>query len=181
MVDTPKEGNGDETSEDDPSKKQPKRRRQRRHSKSRQGKSDDTGTGDNSTPDSAEDDNNPLQQELEQEDEQASPPERAADGESKEDNYMPLSEDEASLGDDEFIVHEDPVEQERFKRRLMVTANSLKKKQQQLQADQDLLANRWTEVLAAKDHEVEHPSTTQVATSPRGGSIETSFTSVRCG
>ena len=25
MVDTPKEGNGDETSEDDPSKKQPKR------------------------------------------------------------------------------------------------------------------------------------------------------------
>ena len=27
MVDTPKEGNGDETAEDDPSKKQPKRRR----------------------------------------------------------------------------------------------------------------------------------------------------------
>ena len=27
MVDTPKEGNGDETTEDDPSKKQPKRRR----------------------------------------------------------------------------------------------------------------------------------------------------------
>ena len=35
MVDTPKEGNGDEIAEDDPSKKQPKRRRQRRHSKSR--------------------------------------------------------------------------------------------------------------------------------------------------
>ena len=29
------------------------------------------------------------------------------------------SEDEASLGDDEFAVPEDPVEQERFKRRLM--------------------------------------------------------------
>ena len=29
---------------------------------------------------------------------------------------MPLSEDEASLGDEEFIVPEDPVEQERFKR-----------------------------------------------------------------
>ena len=28
MVDTPKEGNGDETTEDDPSKKQPKRQRQ---------------------------------------------------------------------------------------------------------------------------------------------------------
>ena len=61
MVDTPKEGNGDETTEDNPSKKQPKRRRQQRRSKSRQGKSGDTGTGDNSTPDSAEDNNNPLQ------------------------------------------------------------------------------------------------------------------------
>ena len=60
MVDTPKEGNGDETVEDDPSKKQPKRRRQRRRSKSRQSKSGDIGTGDNSTPDIAEDNNNPL-------------------------------------------------------------------------------------------------------------------------
>ena len=55
---------------------------------------------------------------------------------------MPPSKDEASLGDDEFAVLDDPVEQERFKRRLMATANSLKKKQQQLQADQDLLADR---------------------------------------
>ena len=59
---------------------------------------------------------------------------------------MPLSEDEVSLGDEEFIVPEDPVEQERFKRRLIATAKSLKKKQQQLQAEQDLLANKWTEV-----------------------------------
>ena len=43
---------------------------------------------------------------------------------------MPLFEDKASLGDNEFIVQEDPVEQERFKRRLMATSNSLKKKQQ---------------------------------------------------
>ena len=57
---------------------------------------------------------------------------------------MPPSEDEASLNDDEFVVPEDPVKQERFKRRLITTANSLKKKQQQLQADQDLLADRWT-------------------------------------
>ena len=74
MVDTPKEGNGEETAEDGPSKKQPKRRRQRRRSKSRQSKSGDTGTGDNNTPDSAEDNNNPLQQDLEQEDGEASPP-----------------------------------------------------------------------------------------------------------
>ena len=83
-VDTPKEGNGNETAEDDPSKKQPKRR-----SKSHQSKSGDTGTGDNSTPDSAEDDNNPLQQDLEQEDGDASPPKRAADGEAEDDNYTP--------------------------------------------------------------------------------------------
>ena len=29
---------------------------------------------------------------------------------------MPLSEDEVSLGDEEFIMPEDPIEQERFKR-----------------------------------------------------------------
>ena len=40
----------------------------------------------------------------------------------------------------------------------MATANSLKKKQQQLQADQDLLADRWTEVLAAEEYELERPT-----------------------
>ena len=40
---------------------------------------------------------------------------------------MPLSEDEVSLGDEEFIVPEDPVEQERFKHRLIATSNSLEK------------------------------------------------------
>ena len=80
------------------------------------------------------------------------------DGDSEDDNYMPLSEDEVSLGDEEFIVPEDPVEQERFKRRLIATANSLKKKQQQLRADQDLLADRWTEVLAAEEYELERPT-----------------------
>src|SRR3954463_3819950 len=71
---------------------------------------------------------------------------------------MPPSEDEASLDDDEFVVPEDPLEQERFKRRLLATASSLKKKQQQLRADQDLLADRWTEVLAAEECELERPS-----------------------
>ena len=63
---------------------------------------------------------------------------------------MPPSEDEASLDDDEFVVPEDPVEQKCFQRRLMATTNSLKKKQQQLRADQDLLADRWTEVSRPK-------------------------------
>ena len=43
---------------------------------------------------------------------------------------MPPSEDEASLGDDEFVVPEDPIKQEHFKRRLTATTSSLKKKQQ---------------------------------------------------
>ena len=94
---------------------------------------------------------------------------------------MPLSEDEVSLGDKEFIVPEDPVEQERFKRRLIATANSLKKKQQQLRADQDLPADRWTQVLAAEEYELERHQElpkAQVATSPLGGSIETYITSI---
>ena len=106
MVDTPKEGNGDGTTEDDPSKKQPKRQRQRRRSKSRQSKNGEYGTGDVNTPDSVED--NPLQQDSAQEDGEASPHERAADREVEDDNYMPPSEDEASLADNEFVVPEIP-------------------------------------------------------------------------
>ena len=80
---------------------------------------------------------------------------------------MPPSEDEASLDDVEFVVPEDPVEQERFKHRLIATANSLKKKQEQLQADQDLLADRWTEVLAVEEYKLEHPSKSY----PKRGSL----------
>ena len=71
---------------------------------------------------------------------------------------MPPSKDEVSLGYDEFTVPEDPTEQERFKRRLIATAKSLKKKPQQLHAEQDLLTDRWTEVLAAKEYRLERPT-----------------------
>ena len=71
---------------------------------------------------------------------------------------MPPSEDEASLDDDEFVMPEDPIEPEHFRRKLMAAARSLKKKQQQLRADQDLLVDRWTEVLAAEEHKLERPS-----------------------
>ena len=128
MVDTPKDGDGDGTVGDDTPKKQQKRRRQRHRSKSRQSKNDDSGTEDNNTPDSTE--GHPLQQDSAHEDGEASPHERATDREVEDDNYMPPSEDEASLDDDEFVVLEDPVEQECFKRRIMATASSLKKKQQ---------------------------------------------------
>ena len=70
---------------------------------------------------------------------------------------------EASLGDEEFIVPEDPVEQERFKHRIIATAKSLKKKQQQLQADQDLLTDKWTEVLAAEKYGLERPTNRHAA------------------
>ena len=63
-----------------------------------------------------------------------------------------------SLGNEDFIVPEEPLEQERFKRQLIATARSLKKKQQQLQADQDLLNDRWTDVLAAKEYGLKHPA-----------------------
>ena len=68
---------------------------------------------------------------------------------------MPPSEDDVSLGDDEFGVPEDPIEQERFKRRLISTARSLKKKQQQLQANQDLLADKRIDVRAAEEYGLE--------------------------
>ena len=62
---------------------------------------------------------------------------------------MPPSEDEISLGDDEFGVPEDPMEQERFKRRLIAIARRPKKKQQQLQ-------DRRTEVWVAQEYGLEH-------------------------
>ena len=66
------------------------------------------------------------------EDGQVSPDEQAANEVSPDEqdsNYLPLSEDEVSLGDEDFIVPEEPLEQERFKRRVIATARSLKKKQ----------------------------------------------------
>ena len=51
----------------------------------------------------------------------------------------------------------EPLEQERFKRRLIATTRSLRKKQLQLQANQDLLNDRWTEVLAAKEYSLSSP------------------------
>ena len=64
MVDTPKEGNGDNEKvsiEDKPPEIQPKRRRQWRCSKSRRGKDSNTGTGGNNTSDGAEDKEEPVE------------------------------------------------------------------------------------------------------------------------
>ena len=103
--------------------------------------------------DDAEDNEDPVEATSEQderEDGHISPDKQAINEDSEDSNYLPLSEDEESLGNEDFIVPEEPLEQERFKRRLIATARSLKKKQQQLQADQDLLNDRWTDILAAE-------------------------------
>ena len=71
--------------------------------------------------------------------------------------YTP-SDDEASLGNDEFGVPKDPVEQVRFKRRLLATAKSLQRKQEQLKADQDVLVDRWTKILAAEKYKLDSPN-----------------------
>ena len=63
-----------------------------------------------------------------------------------------------SLGDEDFIMPEEPLEQERFKQRLIATTRSLKRKQQQLQVDQDLLNYRWTNVLVVEEYGLEHPT-----------------------
>ena len=53
---------------------------------------------------------------------------------------------------------EEPLEQEHFKRQLIATTRSLKKKQQQLQADQDLLNDKWTDVLVAEEYGLKRPT-----------------------
>lgn len=130
MVDTPKEDNGDaikDPIEDKLLEKQSKRQRQWRRSKSCHGKNSDIGTRENSTSDDAEDNEDPAKPSFKQagkEDGRASPDEQAVNDDSEDSNYMPLSEDEVSLDDKEFIMPEDPVELERFKRRLIATARS---------------------------------------------------------
>ena len=110
---------------------------------------------DSSTPGDAENNEDPVGATSEQEehdDRQDNPDEQAIEDDSGDDSYRPPSKEETRLGNEDFIVPEDPLEQERFKLQLLATTRSLKKKQQQLQADQDLLNDRWTEVLVAKEY-----------------------------
>ena len=136
MVDAPKEYSGDDKEdpvEDEPPEIQPKRRHQRRRSQPRCRKDNNIGIGDNNTPDAAGDREDPDEQTAEQddrEDGQVSPGEQAIHEDSEDSNYLPLSEEEVSLGNKDFIVPKEHLEQERFKRRLIATTRSLKKKQQ---------------------------------------------------
>ena len=114
MVDTAN-GSGDNNVEPDANKTsetQSKRRRPKRHSKPRISKDGNTGTRENSTPGDAQNNEDPAGATSEQEEHdnrQASPDEQALPSEgSEDDNYLPLSEDEVSLGDEDFIVPEEP-------------------------------------------------------------------------
>ena len=110
------------------------------------------GTGDNETPDNLGElgDNTPEQQpDAPEGHEDQGDPEDLDD--SEDSNYLPPSKEEDSLGPEDFIIPEDPLEQEKFKRQLIATARSLKRKQQQLKAEQDTLNDRWTMVLAAEE------------------------------
>ena len=125
MVDTPKTTNDDDKEnpvENKPPETQQKRLRPQRRSKSRRSKDSNAGTDENNTPDDAENNEDLAEVTSEQEGQengQASPDEQAINKDSEDNNYLPLSEDEVSLGNEDFIVPEEPLEQERFKRRLI--------------------------------------------------------------
>ena len=110
------------------------------------------GTGDNDTPDNLGElgDNTPEQRPDSPEGHEDQGDHEDLD-DSKDSNYLPPSEEVDSLGPEDFIVREDPLAQETFKRQLIATARSLKMKQQQLRAEQDTLNDRWTMVLAAEE------------------------------
>ena len=113
------ETSGGQAMEDNPSGRKAKHVRYPYQSKPRHTKN---GPGNKSSLDGAKKEYNPSQPTLKQ----TGP---MTTGCWERDNHTPPDDDEASLGNDEFAVPENPVEQDRFKRKLMATANSLKKKQ----------------------------------------------------
>ena len=139
--------------EDKPPGTQPEHRRSGPH----RAREDTASTREDDTPDSED----PIEVESEQDEQegrQDNSDEHTTYGDSDDSNYLPPSEEEEILGDEDFIMPKEPLEQERFKHHLIATARSLKKKQQQLQADQDLLNDRWTNVLAAEEYGLERPT-----------------------
>ena len=121
MVNTLKENNGGNENpvEDKPLETQPKHRCQRRRSKPHSSKNSNTVTGENNTPENAENNEDPVEltsEQEEREDGRVSPGEQAMNKDLEDSNYLPLSEDEMSLSDKDFIMPEEPAKQESFKR-----------------------------------------------------------------
>ena len=115
-LDAPKENSDDDKENpvgDKPSKKQSKRRCERRRSKSCRSKNSNTGTGEDNTPEGAEENEDPVEtanEQDERQDGQVSPGKQATHEDSEDGSYLLLSEDEVSLGTDDFIVLEEPLE-----------------------------------------------------------------------
>ena len=96
-----------------PVDKPPKHRRQQRRSRSRWVRESNTGTGDNETPDNVEDSDHPVEPAFEQderEEGQANPDELVDHEDSEDSNYLPASEEDVNLGNEDFIVPEEPLE-----------------------------------------------------------------------
>lgn len=70
--------------------------------------------------------------------------------EGADDNYMPESGEDESLGTEDYIVPKVPLEQGRIRRHLVITSRSMKRKQQLLQANMDALNKKWLEVLSVE-------------------------------
>ena len=82
-------------------------------------KDSNIGTEDTNTPENAEDPEAPIEPTSEQDDwqeGQVNPDDPVGNKDSEDSNYLPPSEDEVSLGDEDFIVPDEPLEQECFKR-----------------------------------------------------------------
>ena len=130
MVDTPKEaeGNGENNPvENKLAEKPPKRRRPKSRTKSHKGKDSNTITNDGDIPEQAEDPADPAMEQEEREDGEQSLKPLSDDSDAEDSNYEPVSKEDVSRGDDEYIIPEEPLEQKRFHRRLIATTRRLKK------------------------------------------------------
>ena len=109
MVDTPKTTSDDDKEspvENKPPETQQKRRRLRRRSKSRCSRDSNAGTRENNTPDDAENKEDLAEVTSEQDDweeGQVNPDDPVGNEDSEDSNYLPISEDDVSLGDEDFM------------------------------------------------------------------------------
>ena len=116
MVDTPKDNSGNDKEdpvEDKPPEIQSKSRCRRHRSKSRCSKDSNTGTGEDNTSDDAKNNEDPIKvtfEHGEQDNGQDSLGRQATHEDSEDSNYLPVSEDEVSLDNEDFIVPEEPLE-----------------------------------------------------------------------
>ena len=112
MVDTPKEASDDDKGDpvaDKISETQSKRSRPKHRSKPRRSKNDNTSTGENGTPGDAENNEDPVgaaSTQEEQDNGQVNPDKQATPNDPDDDSYRPVSEDDESLGNEDFIAPE---------------------------------------------------------------------------